>query len=306
MLKFKLNQEYQCLLKKQSLIFAQDRAWDSVRSVFRLEGDSSSFEQYLIKDGVPDAGAELAALEANPLEQPVWKLLDALPDIRNQILDTDAIQLSGLKYTLYPDGTFKVEYDFNQPDAQMEQRGLDSSPILTHSPAIHTLATLDEGMAQQLDALLQPDTATDEPQFLQSCLEALEAKNKQATHDWGLGRESGCDVDLTLGIITFDIGHDIVARDIQVVGSLNPVTHHFTWATAHPAVAPELQDAVQQVETYAAQHHYDSLLQPALKYSEEDAWRLAAVTCHVSQAQGAYRAFVDGEWLYVVFFADDE
>lgn len=297
MLKFELDQEYQCLLKKQSLMFAKNRAWDSVSSVFRLEGDSSSFEQYLIKDGLPDV-AEHAVLEENPLEQPVWKLLDALPDIRNQILDTDARQLSGLKYTLYPDGSFKVEYDFNQPAALTE---VQSALLQTE---VAGAGVLDDGLVQQLDALFQSDTAAAD--FLQQCVQALDAKNKQAAHDWGLGRENSCDVDLSLGIMTLDIGQDIVVRDIQVVGSLNPVSRAFTWATAHPGIAPGLQDAVQQLQTYVVQHQYDDLLQPALKCSEEDAWNFAALVCHVSQAAGAYRTFIEGEWLYVVFFADDE
>ena len=293
MLKFELDQEYQCLLKKQSLMFAKDRTWDSVSSVLRFDGDSSSFEQFLIKDGIPDASGEAAVLTANPLEQPFWRLLDALPEIRQQMLSTDAKQFSGLMYTLYPDGTFRVDYDFNQQEA-------------TGKPVLNSVLHAEQEDYEQLDAQFLSQVAMEERGFLQRCRDELVRKNHQAQQSWGLGNESLCDVDLALGMITLNIADDIVLRDIQVVGSFNPEDLSFKWSSVMPEVPVPLQYVARQVYSLASQQYYPSLMQAVLQCNEEEAWNFAAVACHVSGAEGAYRVKANGEWLYVVFFAGEE
>lgn len=293
MLKFELDPEYQCLLKKQSLMFASDRTWDSVSSVLRFDGDSSSFEQFLIKDGIPDASGEAKTLALNPLEQPFWKLLDALPDIRQQILSTDDKQLSGLIYTLYPDGTCRVEYDFNQSGSAQQPEISDPNQTLADD-------------AQQLDAQFLSQIAIEERSFLQRCRDELVRKNSQAQQSWGLGNESLCDVDLAMGIVTFNIADDIVLRDIQVVGSFNPEDLSFKWSSVLAEIPVPLQYVARQVYSLASQQYYPLLMQAVLQCNEEEAWNFAAVACHVAGAEGAYRVKVRGEWLYVVFFAGED
>lgn len=293
MLKYELGQEYQHLLKKQSLRFAKNRAWDSVSSIFRLDGECSSFEQYLIKDGIPDARDEAGALSLHTLEQPAWQLLDALPDIRQQIFSSDDKQLSGLTYTLFADGTFKVEYDFSRTQEN------------TAGPVATVPGDAPEVSLQQLDGLLASQVVIDEQAFLQRCRDDLVRKNHQAKLDWGLGNESLCDIDLSLGLMTFNIDDEIVLRQIQVVGVFNPHSLSFKWAIADAGIPLHLQHVARQVHAVAVQHYHPSLLQPVLQCNEEEAWNFAAVACHIAKAEGAYRAKLNGEWLYVVFFDGD-
>ena len=71
--------------------------------------------QWLISQGTRE---ECGGFEED--QNALWEGLDAALFLRNHLLATTGERIWGLTFTLYPDGKFKIDFDYNKPDGYEE------------------------------------------------------------------------------------------------------------------------------------------------------------------------------------------
>ncbi|MFC5606404.1 antitoxin YezG family protein [Variovorax soli] len=188
----------------------------------------------------------------------------ALLFLRKDLLKTTGEHIWGLTFTLYPDGKFNIEYDYNKPE------GYEEEP---------------------------PHQA-----FLDQCMEELREKTDAATAAWGLGREERWNIDLQAGILSFHFPQgQQVDVPIQVVGTYNQADGTFLWGWDHPSVPEPLRRAAQAVRVYGQEQSIEELDQREVRCSEDQAWEFAAVAAHLDNAVGAYRGATGKTLLFMTF-----
>ena len=55
-----------------------------------------------------------------PVGMSIFKIQKAVLFLRGNLLRTTGQRIWGLTFTLYPDGKFKIEYDYNKPEGYEE------------------------------------------------------------------------------------------------------------------------------------------------------------------------------------------
>lgn len=93
------------------LCFVGARQWDSAVCKLRIYSGMVSGSQWMFANGLLD---EKGDLEANP--DALWKGLDAAVFLRDDLVKTTGQRIWALIFTLYPDGKFNIEYDYNKPE----------------------------------------------------------------------------------------------------------------------------------------------------------------------------------------------
>lgn len=93
------------------LTFIGDRKWDSAGCEIRIFSKMASGSQWLSYKGIRD---EKGDFEDNP--NAIWDGLDAAIFLRDDLLQNNEQRIWGLFFTLYPDGKFNIEYDYNKPE----------------------------------------------------------------------------------------------------------------------------------------------------------------------------------------------
>ena len=107
-------------------------------------------------------------------------------------------------------------------------------------------------------------------------------------------------VDQAAGLIQFERKDGaLIAAPVQIVGSWNPRTGGFTWGWDHPSVQTRLRADAERTRWFGAKHDLPELTARALKISEPEAWRLAAVAMKVNAAHGVYRGPTDGPVVFM-------
>jgi hypothetical protein len=112
-----------------------------------------------------------------------------------------------------------------------------------------------------------------------------------AAHDgmWQIG-QAAWDVDQDKGTITFDSPKGIRATaPVQFVGSYNTKDGTWLWGWDNPSFEAPLTEHAKKVRAYGIEQGYDILTTPKLVCPEDQCWELAALTCMLCEAQGAYR-----------------
>jgi hypothetical protein len=103
-------------LAEYLLAFIGRRSWDKAAGKFKIYGKMAQGEQYFEHNaGVHDQGD----FEDSP--SAIWGGLDAAIYLRDDLLKTTGQRIWGLTFTLYPDGKFNIDYDYNKP--------MKSSPV---------------------------------------------------------------------------------------------------------------------------------------------------------------------------------
>lgn len=255
-----LEERYK-FLGRYLLAFIGSRAWDVAVCQLRIYSKMASGSHWLVKDEKKD---ESGGFEKDP--DALWVGLDAGVALRDQILETTGQRIWGLTFTLYPDGKFNIEYDYNKPEDYEED----------------------------------PPHQT----FLDECMDALRKKTEEASAAWGLGTEARWDVDLAAGILSFDFAEGRQVRvPVQVVGTYDQNDGSFLWGWDHPSVPPPLRRAAEAVREYGAAHDIDSFVQRKVACSEDQAWEFAAAAAHLDDAAGAYRGPSGNTLVFMTFAA---
>lgn len=105
-----LEEAYQ-LFGNYALSFIENRAWDYVVCKFNIYENLVSGEQWLYNDGYRD---NKGGFQEDP--NAIWGAMDAALFLRQHILDLTGDRIWGLTFTLYPNGKFKIEYDYEKPE----------------------------------------------------------------------------------------------------------------------------------------------------------------------------------------------
>jgi hypothetical protein len=129
-----------------------------------------------------------------------------------------------------------------------------------------------------------------------------ELQLKTSAHDsgWGLGAADWA-VDQDTGVITFT-GRTVVATaPAQIIATYNTQDGTWLWGWDHPSVVEHMGDHARQVYAFGQEHGIVELTTRKLACSEDDAWRLTALACHLCNAQGAYRGPAGTALVYLTF-----
>jgi len=119
-------------LAKSVLDFIGERAWDLGVCTSTIYSKMASSSKYLIANNVkntkalgwPDSSIDTGG---------------AALFLRDDLLRTTGQRIWGLTFTLFPDGQFKIEYDYNKPEGYEE-----SDEVITGDEINASLAGLTE------------------------------------------------------------------------------------------------------------------------------------------------------------------
>ena len=101
------------------LAFIGDRPWDAAGCRMSVYGKMASGYQWLTWQGQKD---DKGGFEGHT--DSIWKGLEAATFLRDDLLRNQGQRIWALEFRLAPDGTFKIEYDYNQPDDYEETDAL--------------------------------------------------------------------------------------------------------------------------------------------------------------------------------------
>ncbi len=104
---------YDCI-SKQVLAFTDGRPWEAVGGVYEVFDGSIGSRWWLQWNGQRDERGPF------PPRQVSYLANESLRYLRNDLLRTTGQRIWGLTFTLYPDGKFNIEYDYNKPDGYEE------------------------------------------------------------------------------------------------------------------------------------------------------------------------------------------
>lgn len=97
-------------LSQYIIAFIGTRCWDSASCKISIYDKMASGSQWLIYKGSVEKTGRFTNDTA------VWEGLDAAIFIRDDLLQKEKTRIWGLEFTLYPDGTFSIKYDYSKPD----------------------------------------------------------------------------------------------------------------------------------------------------------------------------------------------
>ncbi|WP_339912019.1 DUF6882 domain-containing protein [Symmachiella dynata] len=145
------------------------------------------------------------------------------------------------------------------------------------------------------------DHRSDFEKLLSQSLEELIVKNT-AQQQWGLGANSGWDLDQESGGIVFHFADGFkVFAPVQIIGSLNVDKQSWLWAWANPSILDPLTQQAEDLKSYGELHEIPRLMTPVWSGTNELAWAMAAFAAKLCGATGAYRAETDKGHLYMTF-----
>lgn len=129
-----------------------------------------------------------------------------------------------------------------------------------------------------------------------------ELRLKTGAHDagWGLGAADWA-VDQETGLITFTGKKMVATAAAQIIATYSTQDGTWLWGWDHPSVADNMAGHARQVYEYGEKHGLADLTTRKLAISEDEAWELTALACHLCGAQGAYRGPAGTALVYMTF-----
>jgi hypothetical protein len=101
-------------IAEAALGFVKDRRWDVVRAKHGILSSMVSSEWLIEAAGAVDETGDLPEKEVRR------KATESIRFLRDDLLRTTGQRIWGLTFTLYPDGKFNIEYDYNKPEGYEE------------------------------------------------------------------------------------------------------------------------------------------------------------------------------------------
>ncbi|MBK9446258.1 MAG: hypothetical protein IPO00_09270 [Betaproteobacteria bacterium] len=216
----------------------------------------------------------------------------AVQFLRNYLLRTTNKRIWGLTFTLYPDGKFNIEYDYNKPEEYDE----NEDPISFGEAIAGIQAT---GVKVEQNDL---DDKSPEREFLTAAFARLQTDTAQHGKNWGLGEETQWNLEMNAGqlILCFSDERTLVFP-VQVIGTYNTKNGTFLWGWDHPSVPEPLRRAARRVREYGEREGFERFTTRTLACTENDAWEFTAAAAELDGVAGAYRGDAGGTWVYMTF-----
>lgn len=229
--------------------------------------------------------------------------MNALLFLRDELLHTTGQRIWGLTFTLYPDGQFNIEYDYNKPEwydeeEEAQEQGGAEGDANELAALVPRLQALGVEVASAGDAV--------QPQGLTSACQAAMAWLREVTEEqgrqWGLGQEANWNVDLNEGWLRWSFeGGRVMQADVQVIGTHNTRDGSFLWGWDHPSVPAPLRRAAQGLRAWGEARAEQALTTRSVAATELQAWEWTALAAQQYGASGAYRGRSDATWVYMVY-----
>lgn len=83
--------------------------WDKIILTADILVDTASSISFILYDKENDINQEVSF-------ETVFSINDLLIELRNIMLNNTGHRIWGIVFTLYPDGKFEIEYDYNKPE----------------------------------------------------------------------------------------------------------------------------------------------------------------------------------------------
>lgn len=104
-----VEQAYE-ILAREIIEFVDGRPWQEAKGIYQVLNKSTSHKWRLIHQGE----------ECRKGKSPLLDASGALFFLRDDIQKTTGDRIWGLTFTLFPDGKFRIEYDYNKPEGYEE------------------------------------------------------------------------------------------------------------------------------------------------------------------------------------------
>jgi hypothetical protein len=147
--------------------------------------------------------------------------------------------------------------------------------------------------------------AGETPEFntlLDKSMEELRAKTMGHQVGWGFGKATRWSLDQSRGDLLFTFNDGVVATcTAQIIGSFDGADDSWLWGWANPSIADSLKRDSLRVREYGQQHQIARLTAAELPFTEEEAWRMAALACKLCEAQGVYRGPAGTAFVFIGF-----
>jgi len=112
--------------------------------------------------------------------------------------------------------------------------------------------------------------------------------------------EAAWNLDMDAGTVVFTSKEGIKATcAVQIAGTYDPRDGTWLWAWDHPSVPSPLRSHAQAARDFGEARGIACLTKRKFECSEDDAWRLTAVACHLGRGQGAYRGPTNGAHIFM-------
>ncbi|MEZ7911488.1 MAG: hypothetical protein QMB55_06655 [Propionivibrio sp.] len=265
--------------------FVKDRPWDSASCECRLFHKMVQSSHWCINGGVKDTRG---------LDWPDTSIAvgDAATFLCNHILKTTGQRIYGLTFTLYPNGKFTLDYDYERP-ADYD----DSEDSISLEEALGSLG--QTGIAAKLG-----EDSTPERRFLAAAMSRLQAHTVEHTQRWGLGSETRWNLDMNAGTLQLSFADGRELRfPVQIVGTYNRQDGTFLWAWDRPSVPEPLRRAAQHLRGHGEREGWGRFTTRTLPCSENEAWEFTAAAADLEGVTGAYRGDAGTAWVYMCFDA---
>ena len=104
------------ILKNDLISFAHNREWDKLIGSYEIIDQSGGPTRYILSfNYIEDDEYHGISTEI------VRTTFNAILSLRDQILAETGKRIWGLTFTLYPDGKYEIEYDYNVPEGFNEK-----------------------------------------------------------------------------------------------------------------------------------------------------------------------------------------
>lgn len=272
-------------LEQDVYSFINGRTWDEATGKYGVLAKMVSCEWGIRSGGELNQKGECPPDEINKLA------CEAVLFLRDDLLETTGKRIWGLTFTLYPNGKFNIDYDYEKPEDYDESEDSIS------------LAQAQERLVQSgIPVSIEDVDKTPEQHFLAGALTRLQTCSAQHSASWGLGTETQWNLDMNSGQLrlSFADGREM-NFPVQVVGTYNTQNGSFMWGWDHPSVPVPLRRAAQHVHDYGEEHVIERFTTRTISCSEAEAWEITAAAAQLDNVTGAYRGDAGGTWVYMTF-----
>lgn len=282
-------------LGRYAMAFADGRPWDRIVCVFSVGGGMSTCDHRLEINGEAENKGGFAS---DP--SAMWEGLDAAVFLGERMRDTSGQTVWGLTFTLYPDGKFNIEYDYERPDWYSEEdERADAERSTLDASAANTLGLRLNSLGAEIEIVdFKPDSPVSA--MLSEALSWLRGQTERLGDGWGLGSETAWNLDMNEGTLRFSFadGREVTCP-VQVIGTYDTTDASFLWGWDHPSVPEPLRRAARRLHESEMCRELEAFANRVTFCSEADAWAYTAAAAKLDEAIGAYRGRSGDTWVYM-------
>lgn len=127
--------------------------------------------------------------------------------------------------------------------------------------------------------------------FIDTSIDNLEAKQSNLKEKYGLGYFDRYDLDVENEVITFSSssGKRLKATFIPI-GTFSPDKSSWMWAWNNQAFTDSLRAKSEKLQSLSDLTGFEMFTNPTAEVDENMAWEMVAMSIHILESQGVYRA----------------